>query len=84
LLGEYRLVVELIKGANVDLRDERYNSPPLGWAIHGWCDPPAGNHGRQSGVVALLVAAGAGMELEWLEREKVRADPQMLATLGYR
>ena len=58
LLGEDRLVAELIRGSNVNLRDEKYNSPPLGWAIHGWCDPPAGNHGRQREVVALLVAAG--------------------------
>ena len=82
LLGEDRLVAELIKGSNVNLRDEKYNSPPLGWAIHGWCDPPAGNHGRQREVVALLVAAGASVEPEWLERERVRADPQMVAALG--
>ena len=82
LLGEDRLVAELIRGSNVNLRDEKYHSPPLGWAIHGWCDPPAGNHGRQREVVALLVAAGASVEPEWLERERVRADPQMLAALG--
>jgi hypothetical protein len=82
LLGEDRLVAELIRGSNVNLRDEKYNSPPLGWAIHGWCDPPAGNHGRQREVVALLVAAGASVEPEWLERVRVRADPQMLAALG--
>ena len=82
LLGEDRLVAELIRGSNVNLRDEKYNSPPLGWAIHGWCDPPAGNHGRQPEVVAVLVAAGASVEPEWLERERVRADPQMLAALG--
>jgi ankyrin repeat protein len=82
LLGEDRLVAELIRGSNVNLRDEKYNSPPLGWAIHGWCDPPAGNHGRQREVVALLVTAGASVEPEWLERERVRADPQMLAALG--
>jgi hypothetical protein len=82
MLGEDRLVAELIRRSNVNLRDEKYNSPPLGWAIHGWCDPPAGNHGRQREVVALLVAAGASVEPEWLERERVRADPQMLAALG--
>ena len=83
LLGEDRLVAELIRGSNVNhLKDEKYNSPPLGWAIHGWCDPPAGNHGRQHEVVALLVAAGATVEREWLERNRVRADPEMLATLG--
>ena len=82
MLGEDRLAAELIRGSNVNLRDEKYNSPPLGWAIHGWCDPPAGNHGRQREVVALLVAAGASVEPEWLERERVRVDPQMLAALG--
>jgi hypothetical protein len=82
LLGEDRLAAELIRGSNVNLRDEKYDSPPLGWAIHGWCDPPAGNHGRQRQVVALLVAAGASVEPEWPEQERVRADPQMLAALG--
>ena len=82
LLGEDRLVAELITGSNINLRDEKYNSPPLGWAIHGWCEPPAGNHGRQREVVAVLFAAGASVEPEWLERERVRADPQMLAALG--
>ena len=82
MLGEDRLAAELIRGSNVNLRDEKYNSPPLGWAIHGWCDPPAGNHGRQREVAALLVAAGSTVEREWLERNKVRADPEMLAALG--
>ena len=82
LLGEDRLVAELITGSNINLRDEKYNSPPLGLAIHGWCDPPAGNHGRQRKVAVLLVAAGASVEPEWPERERVRADPQMLAALG--
>jgi hypothetical protein len=45
---------------------------------------PAGNHGRQREVVALLVAAGARVEHQWLEDEKVRADPEMLAALGQR
>ena len=82
MLGEDRLVSELITGSNVNLKDEKYNSPPLGWAIHGWCGPPDGNHGRQREVVALLVAAGATVEREWLERNRVRADPEMLAALG--
>jgi hypothetical protein len=81
LLGEDRLVVRLIPGSDLNLRDEKYNSPPLGWAIHGWSDPPTGNHGRQWEVVALLVAAGARVEPEWLEQGKVRADPTMLASV---
>ena len=41
----------------------------------------AGNRGRQREVAALLVAAGAKVEAEWLESEPVRADPKMLAIL---
>jgi hypothetical protein len=84
LLGEDRLVAELVRGSDVNLKDEKYNSPPLGWAIHGWCEPPAGNHGRQRKVLTLLVSAGATVEGQWLEREKVRADAEILAALGSR
>jgi ankyrin repeat protein len=81
LLGEDRLAARLIAGADLNLRDDRYNSPPLGWAIHGWSDAgsvpglndrPAGDHGRQREVITLLVAAGARVEPAWLEAEKVR------------
>jgi hypothetical protein len=81
LLGEDRLAARLIEGTDVNLKDEEYKSPPLGWAIHGWCDPPAGNHGRQRAVVVLLVAAGAIVQPEWLESEKVRADAAMLEAI---
>jgi len=81
LLGEDRLVARLIPGSDLNLKDEKYNSPPLGWAIHGWSNPPAGDCGRQRDVVARLVAAGARIEPEWLEDEKVRADHAMLASL---
>jgi uncharacterized protein len=81
LLGEDRLAVRLIPGSDVNLKDEEYHSPPLGWAVHGWCNPPAGNHGRQREVVALLVAAGATVEPRWLESEQVRGDAAMLAAL---
>jgi uncharacterized protein len=84
LLGEDRLVARLIPGSDINLKDEKYNSPPLGWAIHGCSDPPAGNHGRQREVVALLVSAGARVEPKWLEAEMVRHDPAMLAALEFR
>lgn len=82
LLGEDRLARRLLAGADLNLADENYNSTPLGWAIHGWCDPPAGNQGRQREVVVLLVAAGARVEPAWLKSEKVRANVEMLTTLG--
>jgi hypothetical protein len=81
LLGEDRLAGRLIEHVDLNLKDEKYESPPLGWAIHGWCDPPAGNHGRQREVVVLLVAAGARVEPEWLESEKAGANPTIIAAL---
>jgi len=81
LLGEDRLVERLIPGSDLNLKDEKYNSPPSGWVIHGWSDPPAGNYGQQLDVVARLVAAGAKVDAKWLEDEKVRADHAMLSSL---
>lgn len=82
LLDEDRLAANLVeKGADVSLNDDEYKSSPLGWAIHGFGDPPAGNHGRQREVAALLVAAGATLEPQWLEDESVKTDPAMLAAL---
>jgi len=81
LLGEDRLAAKLIEGSDLNLKDEKYKSSPLGWAIHGWCNPPAGNHGRQREVVVLLVAAGAIVERGLLESDSVRANPVMLAAL---
>lgn len=81
LLGEDRLAGRLIEGSDLDLKDEKYNSSPLGWAIHGCYNSPAGNRGRQREVVALLIAAGAKVESNWLESDQVRADPAMLAAL---
>jgi len=81
MLGEDRLVARLIEGSDLNLKDQKYNSPPLGWAIHGWSNPPAGNHGRQIEVVAQLVAAGARVESQMLESETVRSNPAMLTAL---
>ena len=84
LLGEDRLAARLVPGSDLNLKDQKYNSSPLGWAIHGWSDPPAGNHGRQREVVALLLAAGARVEPAWLESEKVKADSDILRSMRAR
>jgi hypothetical protein len=81
MLGEDRLAARLMQGSDVNLKDEKFNSPPVGWAVHGWCNPPAGNHGRQIEVVAQLIAAGATVEPGMLESGKVRSSPAMLAAL---
>ena len=66
---------------DVNLRDAKYSSSPLGWAVHGWCNPPAGNWGHQREVVELLVNAGATVDAQWLESQQVRADHAMVAAL---
>jgi ankyrin repeat protein len=82
-LGLRRFVTRLIeKGADVDLKDARYNSPPIGWAIHGRYNAPRGSQGQHHEVVALLVRAGARLEPEWLVDERVSADPLMRSALG--
>ncbi len=64
LLGEDRLVAKLVERSRgnpglLTLTDEKYQSTPLGWAIHGRDNAPAGNRGRQREVIDLLRAAGA-------------------------
>jgi len=84
IMGADRLVHRLIqRGAPLEVRDEKYQATPLGWAVHGGTDAPAGaKRGRHCEVVLLLVAAGATVEAAWLKDEKVRADTAMLAALG--
>ena len=81
LLGEVRLAQRLIAGSPINLKDEKYGSTPLGWAVHGRYHSASGNQGRQCEVAALLVSAGAVVQTEWLELEEVRADREMLAAL---
>ena len=82
MLGEDRLAQRLIPLSEIDLNDQKYNSSPLGWAVHGCYNPGAGNQGRQCEVASFLVAAGAAVEPTWLQSDQVRADPAMLAALS--
>lgn len=81
MLGEDRLVAKLIPESDLNLKDEKYNSAPLGWAIHGWSNSPAGNHGRQREAVVLLLAAGAKVAFEWVNSERVQADAEILEAM---
>jgi hypothetical protein len=80
--GGHADIVKLLleRHATVDARDESWKVTPLAWAISGWRNGAAGN--RYCDVAALLVAAGAQVEPEWLASEKIRADPGMLAALS--
>jgi hypothetical protein len=90
--GGYPGIVKmfLLRRAPLDVKDKRFDGTPLGWALYGWCNPPPEKKRRDfHEVVALLVAAGAKVDPEWLASadrntpfaEKLRADPLMLAAL---
>ena len=81
MLGEDRLTRKLIPVSDIDLKDEKYGSPPLGWAIHQYFDPLEKSREKQLKVVANLVAAGATVEPDRINSDPVRKDPAMLAAL---
>jgi hypothetical protein len=84
-LGLRRLVDRLIQtGADVNESDARYHSSALGWALFGRFHSPPGSHGEHSAVVALLVAAGARVEPDWLVDSQIRADPNIFSALTAR
>jgi len=81
LLGEHRLAARLIAGADLELEDDQYKSTPLGWAVHGHFNSPAGNHGHQREVVALLVAHRASVKPQWLADAESHGDAALLQLL---
>lgn len=58
MLGEDRLAEKLIPGTDLNLKDEKYQSPPLGWAIHGWSRRPAARGGDAPGRRRCKSSAG--------------------------
>jgi hypothetical protein len=79
-VGLARLVEALIaRGADVNLRDKRYDSPPLGWALHGYFTAKDPGQARYREAVAALVKGGATVEPGMLEQ--ARADRAMLSAL---
>lgn len=81
--GHLQIVKMLLKrGAPLEVRDRRFNATPLGWALEGWCyPPPEARRARYHEVVALLVAAGAVVDMKRIPRKKLRGDARMQAAL---
>jgi ankyrin repeat protein len=85
--GHTRIVRLLLqRKAPVEVQDSRYDNTPLGWALHGWLyPPPEARRSNHVKVVALLVAAGASVDRQWLENDeegrRVLADHRMRAAL---
>jgi hypothetical protein len=78
-------VVELLlrRGAPVNVTDRAYRTPPLVWALHAWLvERRAADPYRT--VLRLLVEAGARVEPEWIDDERLRADADLHAVLSRR
>jgi ankyrin repeat protein len=83
--------VLLAAGARVDIRDERFDGTALGWALHAWAGGgPAPADERYVAVVRQLRAAGATLDLDWLDAgrrqpsfaDALRDAPAMRSALG--
>ena len=81
-VGLPRLSSRLIaEGADVNLKDARYNASPLGWAVHGWRNAKPDRQPKHCEVAAMLVAAGASIDPAWLTEPQILADPAILSAL---
>lgn len=68
----------------LDIRDSSFNGTPLGWALHGWRERRTEDLDRREPyyeIVALLVAAGAPVEPDWLREDNASADARMFSAL---
>lgn len=76
-IGNAALVRRLLeKGTPVDVKDDKWEATPLGWALHGWGElPPPGNHGHHRDVVVQLVRAGAVVDPDWLTQAQASGRP---------
>ena len=84
-------VVELLlrRGAQLDVIDKTWGTPPLRWALTGWEIDPTRDDQRYYDVVARMVKAGAEVKREWLAdssaeqstSKKIHSDSRMQAAL---
>ena len=85
-VASYHAHVDVVRvllqaGARVDVRDQTWGTPAITWALTGWSHGKAPDD-RYHETVAMLVTAGSEVKPEWLEWDKVRADPAMRAALS--
>lgn len=79
-------LVELLleRGAPVNVADSVYGTPPLGWALHAWLVEDRGNAQGYRSVLRLLADAGAAVNPQWLDDDRLRADEGLYAALSRR
>jgi hypothetical protein len=80
--GDAELVEFLIdRGAPLDPPDTVFGTPPLVWAFHAWLKEGRPDPAPYARIVRALVRAGARVKPEWIEEDRLRAEPELLALL---
>ncbi|MGH7474967.1 MAG: ankyrin repeat domain-containing protein [Longimicrobiales bacterium] len=84
-LGNWRLVELLLKrGAPTDVTDAVFGTPPLVWALHAWLVERRADEDGYRTILRTLADAGANVQPEWLEDDRLRADGDLYAALSAR
>jgi ankyrin repeat protein len=80
--GRVAIVEALLRhAAPVNVTDDAHATTPLVWALHAWLAEGRADQGSYRAVVRMLAEAGAAVQAEWIDDDRVRADPDLIATL---
>jgi hypothetical protein len=79
-------LVELLleRGAPVNVVDDVHHTPPLVWAMHAWLVENRNDAEAYRRTLRMLADAGADVKPEWLDHDRLRADPKLCAALSRR
>lgn len=83
--GQADLVDQLLsRGAGVNLRDDKYGTTPLVWALHAWLVEHRPKAPAYRSILLALVTGGAEVRADWIDDDRVRADPELHRALAAR
>jgi hypothetical protein len=74
----------LRRGAPVNVRDDVYKTPPIVWALQAWLVEHRYPAEPYKTVIRALAAADVEVKPEWIDDERLRADPELYASLRRR
>lgn len=76
-------IVELLlrRAAPVNVTDDIYGTPPLVWALHAWLVEGRMDQESYRAVARMLADAGSVVKEEWIDDDRVRADPELYGSL---
>jgi hypothetical protein len=80
--GDVELVELLVRhGAPLDVTDAVYGTPPTVWALHAWLVENRPDAQPYIRILHALIAAGARIQPEWLDSDRLRAEPALHAAM---